>query len=191
MKKRLIILISVIIIFVVGGIIYWQKKDVAVEKPVSWKIYENDKFGYSVNYPDDWAFREFPDTQTGAGFRLLNSPEEIGSECINVDEKGTAGNEYNTPFGEYIKKAAIVEIQNYVKLNSVKSITTVSGLIGYETTWIYKAFDGQEKISLPITYFENEKTSGQLKYKTVQVSLNNADCGDVYSQMLPTLKLLK
>lgn len=158
-----------------------------------WQTYKNTKFGYSVDYPGDWTFREFPDTQTGAGFRPLNSPEEIASECITVDERGTAGNEYNTSFDEYVKRAAIVEIQGYEKLNSITSVTATAGLVGYETTWIYRAIDGQEKNSLPITYFENEKTvqseNGQLRYKTVQITLNNEDCEGTYSQMLSTLKL--
>jgi len=159
------------------------------------QTYANVKFGYSIDYPSNWTFREFPDTQTGAGFRPLNSPEEIASECVTVDERGTAANEYNTPLDEYAKKAAIVEIQGYEKLNSIKSVTTTAGLIGYETTWIYGTINGQEKVSLPIVYFENEKTvqagNGQLKYKTVQITLNNQDCEGTYNQMLPTLKLLK
>jgi len=165
-----------------------------IVKP-TWQSYENKKFGYSINYPSNWTLREFPDTQTGAGLRPLNTPDEIASECINVDARGTAENEYNTPFNEYVKKAAIIEIQNYEKLNSIESITTTSGLAGYETTWIYKTVDGQEKISLPITYFDNKKTvqmqNGQLNYKTVQIILNNSDCEGVYNQMLATFKLLR
>jgi hypothetical protein len=165
-----------------------------VVKP-DWQTYGNTKFSYSIDYPRDWTFREFPDTQTGAGFRPLNGPEEIASECITIDERGTAGNEYSTPFDEYVKRAAIVEIQGYEKLNSIRSVTTTVGLVGYETTWVYRAMDGQEKVSLPITYFENEKTiqtgNGQLKYKTVQITLNNEDCEGTYNQMLSTLKLLE
>jgi len=207
MKKYLFLLILVVIILALCGVIYWQYKNMVVSERKSfvatttsfqttvgdWKTYMNQKFGYSVLYPNDWIFREFPDTQTGAGFRPLNSPDEIASECINVDERETAENEYNTPLSEYAKRAAIVEIQNYEKLNSIKSVTTTAGLTGYETTWIYRTMDGQEKVSLPITYFENKKTiqsgNGQLKYKTVQITLDNEDCGKTYEQMLPTLKL--
>jgi hypothetical protein len=163
-----------------------------IVKP-DWQTYENAKFGYSVDYPSSWTFREFPDTQTGAGFRPLSSPDDIASECVAADARGTAENEYNTPFDEYVKRAAVVEIQNYEKLNSIEPVTTTSGLVGYKTTWIYRTFSGQEKISLPITYFENEKIvqagNGQLKYKTVQITLNNEDCEETYNQMLSTLKL--
>jgi hypothetical protein len=164
-------------------------------KSTDWQTYVNNKFGYGINYPDSWAFREFPDTQTGAGFRPSSSPNDVASECISVDERGTAANEYNTPFNEYVKKAAAVEIQGYERLNSIKSITTTSGLVGFETTWIYRTMNGQEKVSLPITYFENKKTiqtgNSQLKYKTVQVSLNDENCVGTYNQMLSTFELLK
>ncbi len=165
-----------------------------IVKPAQ-QTYVNAKFGYSIDYPSGWIFREFPDTQTGVGFRPPNSPAEIASECMTVDARGTAGNEENLPFAEYVKKAAVVEIQNYEKLDSLRSVTTTAGLVGYETTWIYRAFDGQEKISLPITYFESAKTipteSGQMKYKTIQIVLNNEACEEVYNQMIPTVKLLE
>ncbi len=194
MKKILLSLALVIIIFGLGGTIYWQHKDAAPKtaaKP-DWQTYENKKFGYSVNYPSDWAFREFPDTQTGAGFRPLNSPPAIESECITVDERETSKNKYNTPFDEYVKIAAIEEIQNYEKLNSIQSVTTTAGIIGYETTWIYRTFSGEEKTSLPITYFDNKKTgpeNSQSNYKTLQITLNNKNCEEVYNQMLSVLKL--
>lgn len=159
------------------------------------QTYANKELGYSIDYPTNWTFREFPDTQSGAGFRPLSSLDDIASECINIDARGAAENEYNIAFNAYVKKAAVSEIQNYEKLNSIESILTTDGLTGYKTTWIYKSMDGQEKTSLPITYFENKKTiqekDSQLKYKTVQVILNDLSCEKVYNQMLSTFKLLK
>jgi hypothetical protein len=200
MKNYFLLLVLVAVILAFGGVIYWQYKNMSTrntELPVksAWQTYENTKFGYSIDYPVDWTFREFPDTRTGAGFRPSNSPDEIASECIDVDERGTAENEYNTPFDEYVKRAAIIETQDCEKLNSIRSVTTTVGLVGYETTWVYKTMDGQEKVSLPIAYFENKKTvqeeNGQLKYKTVQITLNNEDCEGTYNQILPTLKILE
>lgn len=166
-----------------------------IVKNVTWQTYSNEKLGYSIDYPSNWIFREFPDTQTGAGLRPLASSDEVASECINIDARGTEGNEYNTPFADYVKKAAIVEIQGYEKLNSIESITANDGVIGYETIWDYKDINNQEKVSLPITYFENKKIvqigTSQIKFKTVQVILNSEECAGVYNQMLPTFKLLK
>ncbi|MDD5569131.1 MAG: hypothetical protein PHG23_01835 [Candidatus Pacebacteria bacterium] len=198
-KNSLIIILALII--VIGGLACWHYKDVIVkdvepqDETIGWKIYQNDKFGYSIGYPSDWTYREFPDTKTGAGFRPLSSPAEITSECIVVDERGTAENEYNVPFNEYVKEAAIVEIQNYEKLNSIEAVTAANGIIGYKTTWIYRTMGGQEKISLPITYFDDKKTieteNGQIKYRTVQVVLENEACADIYNQMISTLKILQ
>ncbi|MFA5083790.1 MAG: hypothetical protein WC475_00170 [Candidatus Paceibacterota bacterium] len=166
-----------------------------IVKSAGWQSYMNEKFGYSVDYPNDWTFREFPDTKTGAGFRPSGSPEDIASECVNIDARGTAENEYDTPFDEYVKIAAPVEIQGFEKLNSIEPVMTAGGLTGYKTTWIYKNFSGQEKISLPIAYFDNEETIqesfGPLKYKTVQISLNSEACEEIYNQMLSTFRLPK
>jgi hypothetical protein len=158
-------------------------------KSTVWQTYINEDFSYSIDYPSTWTFREFPDTKTGAGFRPLNSTDEIASECIVISARGTAENEYSTPFNDYVKTAAAVEIQNYERLDSIESVTTASGLLGYKTTWIYRTFDGQEKVSMPITYFDNRRTSGQLKYKTVQIALENEDCEGVYNQMLPSFEI--
>lgn len=189
MRVLLFLSAVAIVILAFGGAMYWRYK-ATTAKPV-WQTYANTKFGYSIDYPGNWTFREFPDTQTGAGFRPSDSPSEIASECITIDERGTAADEYKTPLVEYAPKAAAIEIQNYEKLNSVRSVTTTAGSAGYETTWIYRTFDGQEKISLPITYFENDRADGRLKYKTVQITLNSEDCEGTYGQMLPTLKLLE
>ncbi|MFA5355634.1 MAG: hypothetical protein WC302_02830 [Candidatus Paceibacterota bacterium] len=155
-------------------------------KSTSWQTYINQDFGYSIDYPSTWTFREFPDTKTGAGFRPLNSADGVASECIVVSARGTAENEYNTPFYDYVQRAAAVEIQNYERLDSIEPVETASGLLGYRTTWVYRTFDGQEKSSLPIAYFDNKKTSGQLKYKTVQIALETEDCMEIYNQMLPS-----
>ena len=205
MKKTIVIILVSIIVLGLIGIAYWQYKNVVAKntkpsvilqnKITSQQTYINTKFGYSIAYPTNWVFREFPDTQTGAGFRPLNSSNDIASECVTVDARGTGENEYDAPFNEYVKKAAIIEIQGYEQLNSIKTITTATRLIGYETTWAYKDVNGQEKVSLPITYFDNKNTvqinNVQLKYKTVQITLNSQNCEEIYDQMLPTFKLLK
>lgn len=164
-----------------------------IVKSAELQTYTNKKLGYSIDYPASWTFREFPDTQTGAGFRPGSSPEDVAAECITIDTRGTAGNEYSTPFEDYVKKAAIVEIQGFEKLNSVESVETANGLVGYKITWIYKDIRGQEKVSLPITYFNFEKTvevkDSKLKLKTVQISLNSSDCEGIYNQMLLSFKL--
>ncbi len=160
------------------------------DKTAGWQTYNNSKIGYKVEYPENWTYREFPSTKTGAGFRPISSPEEISSECVNVDARTTAVSQYNIPFEEYARKAAIVEIQNFEKLNSIESITSESGAVGYKTTWIYKTFNGQQKISDPITYFDFQPASqGSEKYKTIQISLNGSDCEEIYNQMIKTFEI--
>ena len=203
MKKYLGAAIIFLVVLMFVGIMYYEQyknnqandtPSVALNTPAL-QTYTNTKFGYQVKYPGDWSMREFPDTQTGAGFQPLSSPKDIASECITVDARGTAADEYNTAFSDYVKKAAAVEIQNYEKLNSIQTIVTASGSVGYETTWIYRTMSGQEKVSLPITYFENNKTievnNNQLKFKTVQISLNDIHCESTYAEMLSSFAILQ
>ena len=198
MKKTLLKII--VTLFVVTAVILaiffiFLKKQSEIlpqNKTAGWLTYGNEKFGYSVNYPNDWVFREFPDTQTGAGFRPLSSPEEISSECVTIDLRSAPTNYSDIPFVEYVRKAAVEEIQNYEKLNSMESVTTTSGIVGYKTTWLYRTMGGQEKISLPITYFENNKTVqmnyGLFKAKTVQIILNGENCEDTYNSMISSFR---
>ena len=191
MKKPTTIILAFIIL-VCAGVACFQLKSTGgkEEEKGGYLTYTNEKFGYSVDYPPDWTFREFPDTKDGAGFRPMNSPDDVSSECVSVAERGTADGGYGAMFSDYVRKAAVIEIQNYLRLNSISPIGTESGIIGYKTTWDYRLFGGEEKVSLPITYFENEKEKGGLKYKTVQISLNDESCEEAYGQMLPTFRIL-
>lgn len=151
------------------------------------KTYVNEKYGYEIKYPADWLVREYPDAETGAGFRQKNTAPEIQSECININiSKARPAGDYK--FENYVKEAAVDEIQNFEKLNSIEKINSEAG-VGYETTWIYKDYKGVEKVSLPITYF-NYPNSKDGNF-TVQVSLEYKDCQKTYDQMLPTFNLLK
>lgn len=161
-----------------------------IAKPVAAATtYTNSLYDYSVDYGADWTFREFPSTKTGAGFRPLSSPDEIASECIAVDASGSAENERNTPFADYVKRAAVSEIQNYEKLSTIETVTTASGLVGYKTTWVYSTMDGQKKISLPITYFELNARPKSGEPKTVQIRLDESECLAAYDQMIKTFRL--
>ncbi len=207
---------ALVIVFGLGGAIYWHfigsmPKNTGAPSggdydasytttpanqgaATSWQIYENKTFGYSIAYPSDWTLREFPDTHTGAGFRPLQSAHDVASECITVDERSAPASDYMMPLDAYAKIAARMEIQGYETMQTIQSVTTTVGLVGYETTWLYRTVTGQENISLPITYIENNKTiqtpNGPMKYKTLQIILNNGDCKEVYDHMLSTVKLL-
>jgi hypothetical protein len=188
--------------------VFWDKGDSAIvqengqEKDYAncrlqnseWQTYTNGQFGYRIDYPVNWIFREFPGTLSGAGFRSASSTVDIATECITIDEKQTPSNENGTSFANYVKKAASVEIQGYEKLNSIEPITTDNGLQGYSTTWIHKDAEGKKKVSLPIAYFDNEKNitldKNTEKYKTVQVILNSPECLVIYEEMIATLSLI-
>ena len=150
----------------------------------NWKTYSNTKYGYSINYPNIWTFREFPDINDGAGFRLSTSINDLKNEFINIDEMGRGESYQKMVFDEYVKNAGPYEIENYNSLATIEKITTNTGIIGYKVTWNFTDRNGKEQVSLPITYFDTKKSNGD----TVQVSLNNKNYLDDYNKMILTFK---
>ncbi len=149
------------------------------------KTYQNARYGFAVNYPDDWTFREFPDTKDGAGFRPVKSPDDPASESITVALRTRVSADVSMPFAEYVKVAAAREIQGFESLASIEKITTDSGLTGYKTTWNYRGpAGGPLKISWPITYFDAKDSKGD----TVQFSLEDVKDEAVYDDMISTFE---
>lgn len=161
-----------------------------VDPTANWKTYINTKHSYSVKYPTNWTFREFPDSQNGAGFRLLEKPNEIQYEVININFSNRALDSQNIPFEEYVKKAAIEDIQNYQSLATIDQVVTQTGLVGYKTTWNVIPIMGNTTktyVSLPLTYFDTKNESGD----TVQISLTDGAYLSIYNQVLSTFKFTK
>ena len=186
--STLILLILIVLILAGVGAASYYLINQDSQKYADWKTYENKVLGYEIKYPNDWIHREYPNTQTGAGFRPINSDYE----SININAIVGAEMDYNIPFNDYVKEAAIKEIQGFEKLNSIEEISTAIGIKGYKTTWIYSDMNNNDKnISLPITYFDYKKTVGDYKYMTIQVSLGDKEYEEIYEQMLSTFKLIK
>jgi hypothetical protein len=194
-KKKMylyILVFLVLILLSVGG--YFLYKKYFVKTPQgnvqktnlnvsSENIYKNIKYGYSIEYPDQWTFREIPDTQSGAAFRKISDPNDYSHEYVVVDFARRGSDSKNIPFEEYVKKAAIEEIQNFVSLNSIEKVVTKTGIIGYKTTWNMQEEDGI-KVSNPITYFDTGDTEGD----TIQVS-TWGDYMDIYNKMILSFNL--
>ena len=156
-------------------------------REINWQTYLNESFGYSLNYPDSLILKEFPETKTGAGFHFgFHLQDEAYPECITVSAREAVKNKENLSFDQYVREAAIEEIQNFERLNSIEKITTNSSLDGYKTTWGYTFLGGEEEISLPITYFEGPGDVQEINYKTIQLTLNDTSCEEIYEQMLLT-----
>jgi hypothetical protein len=169
---------------------------ISPDKTTNWKTYVNEKFRYSVKYPNDWTYREFPDTQTGAGFRPLDKPNEVAYEVINIDFSQSGLNSQNVPFEDYVKRVAIDSIQNYESLNTIDKIITQTNEVGYITTWNVlplwhpgptTSAKEVSSISLPRTYFNTKDSQGDL----IVISLNNENYLNVYKLILPTFEFVK
>ena len=149
----------------------------------SWQTYQNGKFAYRVNYPNILTLREFSETGTGTDFM---SEGEDSVNCITVSARTAAQSKADVAFDEYVKEAAIQEIQGVTKLNSIETINTDSGAV-YKTTWDYTPL-GQTNIDyLAIAYLEGPGNVYNDNYKTIQLILNDSRCEDIYNQMILTL----
>lgn len=155
-----------------------------------WKIYTNTKYHFSIEYPEDWTFREFPDTHTGASFRLASDSNDLNHEHISVDFNSRSTDLIGVPFEEYVKKGAIEDIQNFVSLATITKIVTLSGLVGYKTTWNVQEMNqptGKTSMSMPITYFDTKDSNGD----TVWITESDSSYSNIYDQMLSTFKFIK
>lgn len=198
MQKLIIILLTASLFIAVAYIFLRPKSNVAPSTPLtdqvttasatpvqnSWQTYTN-KNGYSVQYPSDWIVREYPGTQTGAGFQPKSLPADPANEFITVNISPKVSPMMDS-FEKYCRVAASNEIQGYQSLVSLDPVTTTSNQIGYTTTWKVSGpgMMGKSSTSTPITYFD---LPGVKPSSTLQVFLNDTKYQDIYQSMLKTV----
>lgn len=190
-----ILLLLIIIVVAIGALVFWQffkptfdpqnittNSDSLVNE-TEWRTYTSSNMGFSIQYPSDWSYREL---ETGVSFYETIGGENIGEEPISVQVLNKSANGANLPFKDYVKTAAMNEIQNYVSLSSINPIKTSTGVSGYSTTWNVRSIGGNTELSesLPISYFEipGDNTA------TIQVTLDNDKYIDIYERMISTLE---
>jgi hypothetical protein len=142
------------------------------------KIYSNNFVGFRVTYPTKYNIKEYK-------FESHQLSAELKSkEGIIEIRAGGAGTMYNNlPFDQYVKIAAIDQIQNYNKLISIKPFISDSNIKGYETYWeVIQTIPPEEQekskelyspyISGPIYYFQPKevKYEGEQPLKTISFS---------------------
>lgn len=157
----------------------------------SWKTYTNTTYKFSIMYPTTWTYREFPDTKTGAGFRLATNAEDPSNEFINIDYLQRALDDQTLSFENYVKVAAIHDIEGFEKLVSSTKVTTDSGVVGYTTTWQYRDHSGALQTSGPITYFplsDNALTGSIQVSGNVQATPISSSTLSDYNKMVKTFK---
>ncbi|MCL5794834.1 MAG: hypothetical protein M1338_00530 [Patescibacteria group bacterium] len=201
----ILVVIIALLLGALGGYYYFKNKDgkstnstvtttptttssTSSSETASWKTYTNSTYGYAIKYPSDWAYREYPDTKSGAGFRLASTTSDPANELITIDLNARPAAQKTQSFAEYVKTAASASIQGYGDLVSNAPIKTTSGLTGYETTWKVTSMTTQKtETSLPITYFDSKDSNND----TINVTLVDSKYLDTYNKMLPTFQLTK
>lgn len=162
--------------------------DTINDSKANWKTYTNTRYNFSIEYPSNWSYREFPDTKDGASFNPIDKPGyPDASDSISIYVGQKIGNYVDDPLEDYAKIAASVEIQDFGDLASFKKVTTAEGVVGYETTWMVGPFlgrEGEPSESLPITYFELPNSNTLL----VRVTLERDEDLGTYEDMLKTVK---
>lgn len=187
-KKFTIILLALVLFVIVGGAFYLFNS----QKNTAWKTYTNAKYNFSVDYPQDWTIREYPDTKSGASFIPPNVAQDSQtSEAISVSGGRTMLDYVDQTLEKYAKIAGR-ETQNYNELASFKKVTTVGGATAYETTWMVQpiTINGQPPAqknseSLPITYFEIPGDKSAL----IRAILENKEYLSTYEKMITTVKV--
>jgi len=166
--------------------------------PSGWLTYTNSKLGYQVQYSLDWTYYEFPDRGTGASFSPKTTPPGTKHILIVVDavippEEYNGQNIAAMSFEEYVRIAAITEIQGFEKLASIEKVEA-QGVTGYVTTWEYQPIlsaTGEKKLelSLPFAYFELNRTVEGRTYRALQIRLEDAAYRADFDRLVRTVRL--
>lgn len=190
-KGNILIIILIVLVIGAGGIYYYKSKgssNIAVTPSSDTISYTSPKFKYKIEYSKIFSFSENSET----GDVLLfpsDKPAVNGNEAILISVHHKSGDEETSkrPLAEYAKTAAIEEIQNYVSLNSIETVTTKNGEIGYKTTWNRSGpfvngveLNTKNEPSDPITYFGFPKDP----YYTASFYLNDQKYLPEYNQII-------
>lgn len=187
----LVLLAGVLGLLFVFGYLRYVSTESSKEKSQSlteYNTYANSKYGFSVEYPASLEVREFPGSKDGAGFRPAGTPLDPVNEVITISVLPKSGDTKSETLAKYAEVAAISQIQNYQKLNTIEAVKSSDGAIGYKTTWdvlplaiLGASPSGQTKVSLPITYFDlKEETSTSV----VQITLNDMKYENQYTDII-------
>lgn len=148
--------------------------------------YTNVQYRYSISYPEDWEYREYPDTKSGAGFYPSGKPDDYQSEYVTIDVVQRPQDMTQLSFDEYVKQAGPQEIQGYTLPASFEKFTTDSGITAYNIRWQNTAL-GEDNIHIsnPRSYYPmpDKQTTA-----TIQLSLTNHAYENVYNAMRKTFQ---
>lgn len=145
--------------------------------------YSNTAYKFSLSYPASWTYRNY-EGGGGVGFRPKDTPNEPQYEYISISVSPKPGNIASLPFDQYVKVAAINEIQNYQKLASIEPFLTADGQTGYITTWMVQPLGGgAPKESTPIAYLPSDDPQ-----KTIEAYLSDKKYISVFTDMLKTFQ---
>lgn len=151
------------------------------------KEYKSEKYSFAFSYPSDWVYHEFSDGD-GVELRPNDARNETITAFITFQVLPKPLSIASLPFEQYVKVAAVNEIQNYKSLASIQSTSTQNGLIGYITTWNVTPLGNhtdnvEETVSLPITYFPARDSK-----KSIELFLENKQYVREYNMIINSFR---
>lgn len=197
--------ISFLIAFLIGGLVlgtYGIKKASKITPtPIvkvsptptpgptaNWKIYTDQKYGYSIEYPPNLSTKE---TIPNVFVEIIDNTDKNEIVSItNIDMENKSGEQ--VVLEDFAKTAGPLQYEGYESLHEMKSIMSTSKIKGYETTWntnfseVMNVTPGMG-VSNPITYFPFPNPN---IYGAVAIELKDKNFETIYDQILSTFKFL-
>ncbi len=153
--------------------------------PKDWKTYTNSAYKFSLNYPNDWSFKESISASTNkTGDISFSSATTKSQLSVSVITDQFDSKLYpNMTFEDFLNKYP-GPVENYNGVSNLKKINTQNGTLGYQITYNATNRDNSKYISLPVVYFKiNDTTNNYIEF-----ILNDSNYIDSFNKIISTFK---
>lgn len=158
-------------------------KTASETQTTDWKTYSNEKYGFSIKYPESLTYYEFSDGSTMA-FISTNQPEEQSTQSVHIEyiDRSSLESEKCISLREYAENYLDSYKSGAGNLKSIEEIAENGVVKGYKTIWNSQD-EGGEVITQYYAFYDIAGKCGH-----IEIILSDNRSLDIFNKMVSTLK---